>query len=115
MPCLRLRDAEKLMAEMAITLGVPVSMPLRVDLGRCPSRLSSGAAHHCGEFLASTEKAPPRAAKLGWNALDLAGPEASADLAPKVPPSVIYSKDHSRPDQRNHHPPPDPIARYALR
>jgi len=27
MPCLRLRDAEKLMAEMAMTLGVPVSMP----------------------------------------------------------------------------------------
>src|SRR5260370_41478558 len=27
MPCLRLRDAEKLMAEMDMTLGVPVSMP----------------------------------------------------------------------------------------
>ena len=76
-----------------------------MDLGRCPSRLSSGAAHHCGEFLASTEKGPPpRAAKLGSDALDLAGPEASADLAPKVPTSVIYGKDHSRPDQHDHHP-----------
>src|SRR5260370_36703228 len=97
MPCLRLRDAEKLMAEMAMTLGVPVSMPLRVDLGRCPSRLSSGAAHHCGEFLASTEKGPPRAAKLGWDALDLAGPAASADLAPQVPTAGLYRKGHSRP------------------
>jgi hypothetical protein len=50
------------------------------------------------------EGPPPRAAKLGWDALDLAGPEASADLAPKVPTSVIYGKDHSRPDQHDHHP-----------
>src|SRR5260370_22080111 len=50
------------------------------------------------------EGAPPRTAKLGWDALDLAGPEASADLAPKVPTSVIYGKYHSRPDQHDHHP-----------
>ena len=54
--------------------------------------------------MASTEKGAPRAGKLGWDALGLAGPEASADLAPKVPTSVIYGKDHSRPNQRDHHP-----------
>src|SRR5260370_22554897 len=61
------------------------------------------------------EGAPPRAATLGWNALDLAGPEASADLAPKVPTSVIYSKDHSRPDQRDHHPAPEQMTMYVYR
>jgi hypothetical protein len=43
----------------------------------------------------------------GWWGWALPSPETSVDLAIEAPTSVIYSKDHSRPDQRDHHPAPE--------